>query len=376
MNDVTIPEPPRQSAIRKALTNKLTISAVGVFVVFLLCVGYLISGVLGTPLLSRSKSIKVDLPTTGGLFVGSSVTYRGVRAGKVTAITFTTSGVQAVAKLTTGIPIPADTRAVVRSLSPVGEQYLDFQPRTDSGPYLQDGATITTANTAVPQTLASTVVAVSHLLNEINPKDLHVVLNESSKAFSGTSSDLGRLTDQSQALIADLNKYWPQTKRLLVNSGTLLDIGVRNSAKLRQTAHDFRLFATFLKNYDPELLSTLKQAPGDIAQLRQVVRDASTVLPTFLRLGGDVSTLIGSYAPHLQALLSVFAPGLDVLGKAVRNNSLQLTVIPQPDHNCDYPNKRLDPKVPTSRPMNPNFHCPSSFQWEQRGAAHAPGPVR
>jgi len=376
MTAFEVPEPKRRPAIVRALTNKLYLSALGVFLVFVVAVAYVISGVLGTPLTSRPKTVKVELGTTGGLFVGAPVTYRGVHVGKITDITFTATGVQAKADITTGTAIPADTKAVVRSLSPVGEQYLDFQPRADKGPYLQDGATVTAANTSTPQTLASTVVAVNKLLVQIDPGKLHSVLDAASTAFSGTSSDLSRLTDQSRAVISDLNKYWPHARRLARNAGTLLDIGAANSARLRQTARDFREFAAFLKGYNPELLATLKSSPEDVAQLREIVRDASTVMPSFLRLGGDVSTLIGSYAPHLKVLLSTFAPGLGVLGKAVKDNSLQLDLIGQTDHNCDYPNKRLDPKTTTRRPLNGSFHCPSSFKWDQRGAAHAPGPVR
>ena len=366
----------QHSALRRALTNKLHISALGVFVVFVLCVAYIISGVLGTPLTSRPKSVNVNLSATGGLFVGSSVTYRGVRVGRVTKIDFTSTGVRAVAQLTSSKKIPANSRAVVRSLSPVGEQYLDFQPRSQAGPYLQNGSTIAAKNTAIPQTLASTVIAVSKLLDQINPKDLHTVLNQASVAFAGTSEDLGRLTDQSQQIIADLNKYWPNASRLATNAGTLLDIGVENQARIRQAAHDFKVFAAFLKSYDPELLRTLTGAPSDIAQLKRLVKDTDDVLPTFLRLGGDISTLLASYAPHLKVLLAQFAPGLSVLGSAVKDGSLHLTAIGQTDHYCDYGTARRDPKSTTRRKLQAGGHCPGSFQWLQRGAAHAPGPVK
>lgn len=369
------PDLHRQSALRRALTNKLHISALGVFLVFVICVAYVIGGVLGTPLTSRPRNVNVDLPTTGGLFVGSSVTYRGVRVGKVTSIDFTSTGVRAVAELTTSQRIPANARAVVRSLSPVGEQYLDFQPRTQAGPYLENGSTISARDTSVPQTLASTVIAVDKLLKQINPRNLHTVLDEASSAFAGTSGDLQRLTDQGRAIVDDLNRYWPQAKRVITNGGILLAIGTDNRVRIERAAHDFRVFAAFLKAYDPELLRTLKGSPGEIRQLRALVKDATDVLPTFLRLGSDISGLIASYAPHLRVLLAQFAPGLGVLGKAVRNNSLQLTVIPQPDHYCDYPTTKLEPKQPSTRPLQPNGHCPGSFPWLQRGAAHAPGPV-
>lgn len=356
--------------------SKLLISAVGVFVVFVLCVAYIISGVLGTPLTSRAKNVNVELTSTGGLFEGSAVTYRGVHIGKVTHIGFTATGVVATARLTTTQKIPADTRVVVRSLSPVGEQYLDFQPPNTDGPWLKDGSTISATSTDVPQTLASTVVAVNKLLDQMNPDKLHTVLSESSKALSGTSDDLARITDQGKLIVADLNRYWPNADRLLTNGGTLLDIGTDNAGRIRQMATDFRAFASFLKNYNPELTRTLKHAPNEIRQIRAVLKDALAVLPTFLSVGSELTGLLASYEPQLRSLLSNFAPGLNVLGQAVRNNSLQLNLIGQKDHYCEYGNSERDPKSTTRRPIDPNLHCPGSFKYLQRGAAHAPGPVR
>jgi phospholipid/cholesterol/gamma-HCH transport system substrate-binding protein len=371
---VRIPTAPRR--VRRTGSSKLLVSAVGVFAVFVLCVAYIVSGVLGSPLTSRAKDVRVELSATGGLFVGSAVTYRGVSVGKVTHIGFTASGVEATAHLTTSRKIPRDTRAVVRSLSPVGEQYLDLQPRTDQGPWLRDGSTIEASSTDIPETLAGTVVAVNKLLDQVDADKLHTVLDEASTALNGSGDELARLTDQGRLIVADLNKYWPQTERLLTNGGTLLDIGIDRATEIRRTARDLRVFAAFLKAYQPELSATLRDAPAIVAQLRSVLRAAETSLPKFLDLGADLTGLLTSYEPHLRALLAAFAPGLDVLAQAVRDGSMQLNVIGQKDHECIYPNPELDPKTTTRRPLRTDLHCPDTGRYLQRGAAHAPGPVR
>lgn len=361
--------------VRRSGGGKLLLSAVGVFVVFVLCVAYIVSGVLGTPLTTRSKNVKVELTATGGLFEGSAVTYRGVNVGKITHIGFTADGVEATARITTSRHIPRDTRAVVRSLSPVGEQYLDLQPPDDKGPWLEDGSKIAATSTDVPQTLAGTVIAVNKLLDQIDAKQLHTVLDEASKALSGSGDELARLTDQGQQIVDDLNRYWPQTDRLLTNSNTLLDIGIDNAGLIRKTARDFRAFAAFLKSYNPELESTLHDAPGIIGQLRSVLHDAEATLPEFLSLGADLTGLLASYGPHLRVLLASFAPGLGVLARAVKDKSLQLDVIGQKDHECIYANTDQSPKSTTRRPLRTDLHCPATGRYLQRGAAHAPGPV-
>src|SRR3981081_3953665 len=85
-------------------------------------------------------TVTLELPETGGLYRFSNVTYRGVAMGKVTAVGLTPTGAKATLSLNTSPKIPADLQADVRSISAVGEQYVDLRPRTHSGPYLRDGS--------------------------------------------------------------------------------------------------------------------------------------------------------------------------------------------------------------------------------------------
>src|SRR3569833_1815023 len=85
-------------------------------------------------------TVKLELPRTGGLYQFSNVTYRGVQLGKVTEVVPTRTGAVATLSLSSDPKVPADLQARVLSVSAVGEQYVDLVPRTDSGPYLQNGS--------------------------------------------------------------------------------------------------------------------------------------------------------------------------------------------------------------------------------------------
>ena len=74
-------------------------------------------------------TVTLKLPATGGLYRFSNVTYRGVQIGKVTAVGLTPNGAQATLALDTSPKIPADLKAEVRSISAVGEYYVDLRPR-------------------------------------------------------------------------------------------------------------------------------------------------------------------------------------------------------------------------------------------------------
>ena len=117
-------------SVRNILTDRLYLSAVGIVVVFLIAIAYLFAAVLDQPLTSRPVTVEVELEQTGGLFEGSVATYRGVKVGKVTEIVPTDDGVKADRPVERGHRDPEELARQVRSLSPVGEQYLDFQPET------------------------------------------------------------------------------------------------------------------------------------------------------------------------------------------------------------------------------------------------------
>lgn len=375
----TIPLPQEPSRLRTALTNKLNISAFGVVLVFFGCVAYLMTSVLdvGIPFINAAETVHVDLPSTGGLYVGSPVSYRGVNIGRVTAITFTTTGVRADARIDGGNNIPTDTVAAVKSLSPVGEQYLDFEPRTNAGPYLRDGATVSGTNVNVPETLASTVIAVNKVLGQINATQLQTILDESNKALAGTSGFLGQLADQGTTLVSDLNRYWPNFDNVLNNGNTLLRIGQQYGGQIVSAAQDFKSFAAWLKGYTPTLVTTLTSAPSEIAQIRTVLNEARQTLPVFLSLGSEVSSLIASYNPQLQALLVNFPAALNELASlSYTGGWVHGSIIGQQEQLCMYSTKQLPPNQVSHRPLQTQGYCPGSFPHYQRGAAHAPGPVR
>jgi len=343
--------------MRKVFGNKLLLSLFGVIGVFLVSLAFLFGSVLDTPLTHRPPTVVVDLTSTGGLYTGSAATYRGVNVGRVTEISLTPDGVQAKVRLTSDLQIPRDTLAVVRSLSPVGEQYIDFQPNTDSGPFLQDDDHIPATATDVPQTLADSVVNINRLLTQIDPDELHTTLTALSTGLKGTGDELGTLVDQSDAILADLQQYWPETRSLLRNGSTVLDIGTDNAADIQSMADSAKEFGEFLRQYDPELRRQIQAAPGHIETLAGLLDEAERVAPGFLRTAGLFTGIFAAKDGQFRALLGGYVPGLSVLNKALEGGSIHFNAYFQEDRRCDYGNTRRDPLVPTRHPMRQDLHC-------------------
>src|SRR5690349_775109 len=121
--------------------------------------------------------VTLQLPSSGGLYRFSNVTYRGVEVGKVTDIKVTPNGAEATMSIATSPKIPADLQAEVRSVSAVGEQYVDLRPRTDSGPYLQNGSVITAENTTIPAPVGPVLDKVSNLVDTFPTDRLSALLD-------------------------------------------------------------------------------------------------------------------------------------------------------------------------------------------------------
>ena len=362
------------SVVPKILGNRLHLSALGVLLVFVVAVAYLFSAVLDQPLASRPDRVTIELAGTGGLFEGSAATYRGVKVGKVTDISLTPTGVEATVALTSGTRIPASTTAAVRSLSPVGEQYVDFQPTTTGAPYLHDGSRIAAGSTDLPKSLASTVVAVNGVLRQVDDRHLHSLLGELSTGLAGTGEDIGRIVDQGDRVLAALDRAWPQTQGLIEGSGPALDIPTSQAGDLEQFATSANRFAQFLRSYDPELRKQLHRSPRQLAQMTALIDDWAAVLPRFFPVFTRFARIITTHDPHFRATLQGYAKGIDALGGLLSGGHLNLELIADKDARCGYGTAPAAPRA-TGRPLQAGGACPSGFARLQRGAAHAPGPV-
>ena len=100
-------------------------------------------------------NVDANFVAGGGLYENANVTYRGVTVGRVEAVGLTNDGVVAHMRLNSDTPVPENVTATVKSVSAVGEQYIDLVPPDDpSTAMLRDGANIGQDRTAIGQDIA------------------------------------------------------------------------------------------------------------------------------------------------------------------------------------------------------------------------------
>ena len=115
-----------------------------------------------------------------------------------------------------------------------------------------------------------------------------------------------------------------------------------------------RQFAAFLKDYDPELRTTLHAAPGQITQLQGLVADAQSVLPGFSRSPSVLADLFRPYTPAAWAgSWPPTDPGSGCSARPMRDGQLLIEGIPQRSTRCDYGTPAATPRT---RPASDRDH--------------------
>ncbi len=120
--------------------HRLWLSTAGLVMTLVIATAYVLVGALRVTPFDSAYRVTIQLPESGGLLPNQDVTLRGgVPIGRVQSLAVTPDGVAAVATVRSDVKIPTASPVRVSGLSPpAGEQYIEFVPDSDTGPYLHD----------------------------------------------------------------------------------------------------------------------------------------------------------------------------------------------------------------------------------------------
>lgn len=292
------------------LTRFVRIQLILFLVASVIGVGAMIFGYMQVPtLLGIGRvTVKLDLPETGGLYRFSNVTYNGVQIGTVTDVALTDYGVRATLSLDRSAKIPADLVAAVRSVSAIGEQYVDLLPRSDGGPYLQNGSVIAASDTEVPQQVGPMLDQVSALVDSI-PKDrLSGLLDETFQAFDGAGYDFQSLLDSATTISGDANRVSDKVRKLVDDGAPLLDSQEKSTDAIRTWARSVAGISEQVAVNDPQLRAILQRGPGFADEVSGLMKDLKPTLPILLANLNTLGQVLMVYNPSLEQLM-VLLPG-------------------------------------------------------------------
>jgi phospholipid/cholesterol/gamma-HCH transport system substrate-binding protein len=253
-------------------------------------------------------TVTLELPAAGGLYQFSNVTYRGVQVGKVTAVTLTSRGAKATLSLASSQKIPANLRAEVRSVSAVGEQYVDLRPRTTSPPYLHNGSVIAMRDATIPQPVGPLLDKSATLIDSIPKGKLSALLDESFKAFNGAGYDFGSLFDSTARISGYLNSVAGPARTITEDTVPLLDSQAQTTDAIRLWARSLAGFTDQLVTNDPQVRSLLETGPGALNEASRLLEQVKPTLPVLLANLTTVGEILVTYHASLEQVLVLLPP--------------------------------------------------------------------
>ena len=339
---------------------------------------------IGRGLLNQQYTAYVELADSGGAFTNGEVTYRGVRVGRVGPITLTQTGVRVELDLDRGSHIPRDSLAVVANRSAVGEQYIDLQPRTDSGPYLDQGApyTITRDNTRIPVPTAELLRNVDALVASVNPKDLGTIVDELNRAFAGSAADLQTILDSSDRLLKTLNDNYGTTSQLLDNSKIVLNTQRAKGTAIQTFAHNLSVLTGEIRRDDPSIRSAIDATTPATLQVSKLIDGLGPTLPVLLSNLTSTGQVIAQRIDGLRSLLILYPATLGgaftvTPGDGTEHFGFVLNFDSPAPCTKGYEKARIRyPSDWRNLPASTSLGCtlPSSSQQDVRGSRNAPKP--
>ncbi len=255
-------------------------------------------------------SVDARFSDSGGIFTNAQVTYRGVPVGTVGALSLTEDGLNVELLVNTDAPdIPASASAVVANRSAIGEQYVDLQPESEEGPYLEDGSVIEAEDTATPVPIEEVLASTDTLVSTVPLESLTTVVRELGAAFDGKGDDLQVLVDSLGTLTETGNEALPETMALIRDSRTVLDTQSEQSSAIREFSTDLKSVTAQLRDSDPDVRRLINTGTAASDQIGALINEAGPSLTTDLNNINSVTELAAPKTFALRPLL-IFLPAL------------------------------------------------------------------
>jgi phospholipid/cholesterol/gamma-HCH transport system substrate-binding protein len=293
---------------REVISRTVKLQLVAFALMTLFGVTYVGASYVGINPLHRPFTVKVMLPSSGGIFTNAGVTERGVEVGKVGTLHIVKGGgVEVDLKLNNGVKIPrSNIHATVADLSAVGEQYMDLEPATATGPYLKSGDVIPESHTTIPVSDAVILRNLEQLLGSVNTNNLATVISQLGEGFDNLGPSLQQLIDNGNKLTNAALAAEPQTLTLINDGRTVLDTQRAVSGELKSFAHSFALLTGQLRSSDGSLRGVLDNGILASKQLKTLLSANAPVLPVLLN---NLNTFTGIQAvrlPYVRTVLELY----------------------------------------------------------------------
>jgi virulence factor Mce-like protein len=256
-----------------------------------------------------------------GLFANSDVTILGVTVGKVDEVEPVGSRVRVDMNINSDYKIPADATAEIVPISVISDRYVEFAPVYQSGPVLQDGATLDVASTRIPAELDDVFKQLKKLLDALAPKEegqlgslgeLIVALDD---ALAGREQDLKGTIVNGAELTQTLARARGDISNLLINLDELFAKLAPHAGDFATLNKNFAIVMQYLSDSRQDIEGTLENLSEMTGEIGSFVRDNKAQIATLLERAAKVTPVILQHRKSLQTSLA----WLPVVGKGLTN---------------------------------------------------------
>jgi phospholipid/cholesterol/gamma-HCH transport system substrate-binding protein len=242
----------------------------------------------------------------GGVDPGSPVRFGGMKVGSITAIRHwreDPTKIEVLLEVREGVPVNADSIAMLTSLSPLGDKYLEITTGSNNARRLPSGATIPSTE---PVSLDDLARQVSALIPTVQ------------STLQGVQKDVDQFTASAQVVLANMQSITgPQNQRnltlLLANARELLD---HESPQIDRVLQN-------LERASSQASGAIDQARGVLNELQTTARTANDTFASANRTIGEIRDPIKTDLAELQRTMTEarhLIADLNTVVSANRNN--------------------------------------------------------
>lgn len=336
---------------------------------------YLALGALRVNPLESTYQVTIRLPESGGLLANQDVSVRGIRVGRITSLRPIPSGVEVVANINAHTKIPASSPVRVSGLSPAGEQYIDFEPTSNTGPFLSNGSVIGPQHTTTPIPLSQVLADADGLIAQTDPKKLEIVKRELSLSNQGPQK-LTDIIDGSTFLLSTMDPVLPQTVSMLKTSRVVLMTLSDKNAGLSVAARNVGDLMAGVNKMDRGYRRLVDQTPHALSTVDNLFDDNSDTMVGLLANLVTTARVVYLRVPALNAVFPNYRGStLEALMTTMHEHGLWATADIYPRYTCDYGTpRRPSSSADYPEPFLYTYCRDDGPQVLVRGAKNAPRP--
>jgi len=271
-----------------------------------------------TSLSPRGYEISAEFNQAENLGSQADVRISGVNVGKVISVGLDrrTGLTRAVMEIDPQFaPRPADTRAILRQKTLLGETYIELSPGSPNAPKLADGR-------ALPRGQIAPTVQLDQILSAFDPatrQAFETWMQQQGTALTGRGQDLNAALAQLypfatnvDSVLAVLNRDSAATTTLLNDGGQVLAAITRSPAALQQLVNNANTTFSATAAQAAALAATIKAFPPFLTATKTTIDRVTRFAITTKPLVDELRPAAVQLSPALQSV-AVLAPELNSL---------------------------------------------------------------